>query len=80
MTISEHKLKETLQNNFPNAKIQCTDLAGDENHWEVSLSDECFAGKSLINQHKMVQEAVKDHDIHALSIKTIAINKENSND
>ncbi|MFT4718735.1 MAG: stress-induced morphogen [Rickettsiales bacterium] len=70
MTISESKLQEVLQGAFPKAEIKCTALASDDNHWEVFLKDDCFNGKSLIIQHKMVQESLKDHDIHALSIKT----------
>jgi len=70
MTISESKLKEALQEAFPKAQIKCTALANDDNHWEVLVKDDCFNGKPLIKQHKMVQEAVKNHDIHALSIKT----------
>jgi len=70
MTISENKLQEVLKEAFPSAQIKCTALKGDDNHWEVTLKGDCFKGKPLIQQHKMVQEAVKNHDIHALSIKT----------
>jgi stress-induced morphogen len=70
MTISRSKLQEILQEAFPKAQIECIALKNDDNHWEVSLKDDCFNGKSLILQHKMVQEAVKDYNIHALSIKT----------
>ena len=70
MTISANKLQEVLQDAFPSAQIKCTALVADDDHWEVMLKDDCFKGKSLIQQHKMVQEAVKNYDIHALSIKT----------
>jgi len=70
MTISENKLQEVLQDAFPNAQIKCTALASDDDHWEVFIKDDCFYNKTLIQQHKMVQEAVKSYDIHALSINT----------
>jgi stress-induced morphogen len=70
MTISKSKLQEILQEAFPKAEIKCTALKNDDNHWEVFVKDDCFNGKSLILQHKMVQEALKNQDIHALSIKT----------
>ncbi len=41
-------------------------------HFNVSIISDQFAGKSLINRHKMVYEALADlmeTDIHALSIK-----------
>ena len=41
-------------------------------HFNVSIISDQFSGKSLINRHKMVYEALADlmeTDIHALSIK-----------
>ena len=41
-------------------------------HFNVSIISDQFAGKSLINRHKMIYEALSDlmeTDIHALSIK-----------
>lgn len=70
MTILENELYEVLQKAFPKAQITCTALKNDDNHWEVLVKDDCFNGKPLISQHKLVQKAVKDHKIHALSIKT----------
>ena len=70
MPISETDLENALKKKFPAAKIACRDLAGDQDHWEVSIVDPVFDGQSRIEQHKMVQAAVSDHDIHALSIKT----------
>ena len=72
MPISEIDLENALRRKFPEAEIACRDLAGDQDHWEVSIVDPMFDGWSRIQQHKMVQEAVADHDIHALSIKTAA--------
>jgi stress-induced morphogen len=70
MTISQSLLQDSLQLHFPDATVTCKDLAGDDNHWEVTVFDKSFKGKTLIQQHRMVQQALSDHDIHALSIKT----------
>ena len=72
MPISEIDLENALKKKFPDAQIVCRDLAGDQDHWEVSIVDPVFQGRSRIQQHKMVQEAVVEYDIHALSIKTAA--------
>ena len=72
MPISETDLENALKKRFPDAQIACRDLAGDQDHWEVSIVDPVFEGRSRIQQHKLVQEAVVEHDIHALSIKTAA--------
>jgi stress-induced morphogen len=58
---------------LPNARVEITDLAGDDNHFQASIYSESFAGKSRIEQHKMVYEALGDKMggvLHALSIKT----------
>lgn len=70
MPISEEELESALKKKFPDAQIKCQDLAGDKDHWEVEIVDSVFQGQSRIQQHKMVQEAVAEYDIHALSIKT----------
>ena len=70
MAISKDKLHAVLSTAFPQGNIECRDLAGDEDHWEVAIQDSIFAGKSLIAQHKMVQNVLKSYAIHALSIKT----------
>ena len=70
MPITKTELDIALRAGFPEAEIAITDLAGDNDHWAVELRSTVFAGKSRITQHRMVQEAVAHHDIHALSIKT----------
>jgi stress-induced morphogen len=70
MPISQNILQESLQTHFPDAEVTCKDLAGDDNHWEVTITDKSFEGKPRIQQHKMVQKALSEHNIHALSIKT----------
>jgi stress-induced morphogen len=75
MAISNKKLEGIIRHTFPNAKIKITDLAGDQDHYSLEIEDNSFIGVSLINQHKMVKEAVKDilinNQLHALTIKTI---------
>lgn len=70
MPIHYDTLLATLRAAFADAQIECTDLAGDNDHWQVSITSSAFVGKSRIEQHKLVQHAVRMHDIHALSIKT----------
>lgn len=44
-------------------------------HFRVSISSAAFAGKSLLEQHRMVYAALDDMmqtDIHALSVKSRA--------
>jgi len=51
---------------------------GSETHFMVLLVSEEFEGKSLIDQHKMVNATLKEEfatSIHALSIKTMTKSK-----
>ncbi|MBL8642083.1 MAG: BolA family transcriptional regulator [Alphaproteobacteria bacterium] len=60
---------------LPDAQVELTDLAGDDNHFQAHIYSESFAGKSRIEQHKMVYTALGDKmggDLHALSIKTFS--------
>ncbi len=70
MPISESDLRAVLEQSFPEADITIQDLAGDNDHWAATIASNNFEGKSRIEQHRMVQEAVKGHDIHALQIIT----------
>ena len=65
----ESLIKEAL----PDAKIEIQDLAGDGNHYSATVISSQFAGKSKIQQHKMVYNSLKGkmgNELHALAIKT----------
>lgn len=71
MTIE--RLKSLLEENIPDSTARVQDLTGTMDHFAVDVVSPVFAGKSLIEQHKIVHAAVGDHltrEIHALQIKT----------
>jgi stress-induced morphogen len=66
-------LAKLLETHFPGARVTVRDLTGTSDHFYVEVVDPVFAGKSLIEQHKLVHQAVGAHlttSIHALQIKT----------
>ena len=71
MPITEHALRSLLETHFPEASIALEDMAGDDDHWSATIISPVFAGKTRIEQHRMVQNAVNGWDIHALAIKTL---------
>ena len=71
MPITQTELEESIQAAFPDAEIHIKDLAGDNDHWSLTVKDSSFEGLSRIEQHKLVQKAVADKNIHALQIKTL---------
>jgi acid stress-induced BolA-like protein IbaG/YrbA len=65
------RVKALIEAGLPDAKV---DVSGDGRHFEAVVVSAAFEGKSLIQRHRMVMEAVKaeiaSDELHALSIKT----------
>lgn len=62
-----------LKGAFPEAEITVTDLANDEEHYKIQVISPTFHGKTKIQQHQMVHQALKDvigGILHAASIIT----------
>ena len=58
---------------LPDAVINLQDLAGDNNHYAITVTSPSFAGKTRVLQHKMVMDALGPHmgtTLHALAITT----------
>ena len=70
MAASQERIINALRQAFESSDIECEPLVNDDEHWKVSIKSSQFAGKSLIQQHRMVQRALGHLDIHALSIQT----------
>jgi len=72
--ITPDEIKTTLANALPVSLVETQDLTGGGDHWQVILVSPAFEGKGLIDQHRMVNDALKeplaDQRIHALSLKT----------
>jgi len=64
-----------IKDRFPDAEIRIEDLAGDGDHYAATIVSEAFRGKSRVQQHQMVYDALKGHIggvLHALALKTTA--------
>lgn len=74
MTIAAAEIERLLRERFPAAEIRVTDFVGDGNHFEVRVADSSFASCSLLQQHRMVNEALKSrldsNELHAVRILT----------
>jgi stress-induced morphogen len=61
-----------IQAAIPDAEVQMRDLTGTQDHWEATVISQAFAGKSPIQRHRMVFDALAEEmkgPIHALSLK-----------
>lgn len=72
--MTPEQMKERLAQNYPNCKIEVYDLTGTQDHYEVFVESDKFAGLSRIQQHQHVMSCfgpeLKTGEVHALSIKT----------
>ena len=73
MAMNLKELENLIKEAFPDATVEIQDLAGDENHYSATVISSQFAGKSKIEQHKMVYNSLKGkmgNQLHALALKT----------
>ena len=73
MTMNFKELESLIKEAFPDATLEIKDLAGDENHYSATVISSKFNGKTKIEQHKMVYNALKGNmgnQLHALALKT----------
>lgn len=59
---------------IPDASVELKDLTGTKDHWEAVIVSGTFAGKTLIERHRMVFSALEEEmkgPIHALTLKTL---------
>ena len=74
MMITPEEIKEIVGKAFPVQLIETQDLTGGGDHWQLIIVSPAFEGKGLIDQHRMVNDALKaplaDQRIHALALKT----------
>ena len=73
MAMNVKELEALIKGAFPDATVEIQDLAGDGNHYSATVISSQFAGKSKIEQHKMVYSSLKGkmgNQLHALALKT----------
>ena len=73
MAMNVKELEALIKEAFPDAIVEIQDLAGDENHYSATVISSQFAGKSKIEQHKMVYSSLKGkmgNQLHALALTT----------
>jgi stress-induced morphogen len=76
MAMSADEIVSLIEADLPDAVIEMTDLAGDNNHWKAVITSSAFRGKSRVAQHQMVYAALKGSmdgaqgQLHALALET----------
>jgi len=73
MAMQEDEIISMIKEALPDAIIEMTDLAGDNDHWKAVITSAAFIGKSRVAQHQMVYAALKGNMggvLHALALET----------
>lgn len=73
MPMSAAEIEDMITTALPGAAVEMTDLAGDNDHWAAKVTAPQFAGKTRVQQHKMVYEALDGRMggvLHALQLTT----------
>jgi stress-induced morphogen len=73
--VASDPLKSLLQQAFPDAtELSVVDRTGGGDHFQVTVTSPRFEGLSLVDQHRLVYDALAtplaDGTIHELRIKT----------
>ena len=73
--VSPDVITAKIRRAIPDAEVTLRDLTGGGDHWEAVVVSEVFTGRSLIEQHRLVFDALAEEmkgPIHALTLKTFA--------
>ena len=77
MAMPAAELEALIKAALPDAEVEIRDLAGDGDHYAAHVVSGAFTGKSRVQQHKLVYEALGGRmggELHALQLTTAAPN------
>ena len=73
MPMDAQEIETRIKAALPDATIELVDLAGDGDHWQVTVTSGAFEGLNRVKQHKLVMNAFGTDmgtTLHALAITT----------
>jgi stress-induced morphogen len=75
MAMDAKSIEALIRQALPDAQVEIRDLAGDGDHYAASVVSAAFKGKSRVQQHQMVYQALQGRmggELHALALTTSA--------
>ncbi len=67
------QIEQLIRAGLPDATVEVRDPLNDRTHFEATVLSPSFQGKTKVQQHKMVYQALGDSfdgPLHALALKT----------
>lgn len=78
MPMNPADIEKLIRAALPDAKVTIEDLAGDGDHYAAHVVSAAFRGKTRVQQHQLVYDALKGRmggELHALALQTSAPEK-----
>ena len=75
MAIDAATIERLIKAGLPDAQVTIEDLRGDGDHYAAHVISAQFKGKSRVQQHQMVYQALQGRvgsELHALALQTSA--------
>jgi len=73
MPMDAGEIERLIRESIPDATVSIEDLRGDGDHYAAHVTSSQFAGKTRVQQHQMVYQALKGRmggELHALALQT----------
>ena len=73
MTMDAGEIERLIKAKLPDARVEIRDLAGDGDHYAAHVISSAFKGKTRVQQHQIVYEALQGQmggALHALALQT----------
>jgi stress-induced morphogen len=73
MPMDARDIESMIKAAIPDAQVTIRDLAGDGDHYAATVVSETFRGKSRVQQHQIVYQALQGQmggALHALALQT----------
>jgi stress-induced morphogen len=73
MPMQPGEIERLIKSQIPDAEVTIRDLAGDGDHYAATVISASFRGKSRVQQHQMVYDALRGQmggALHALALQT----------
>jgi stress-induced morphogen len=73
MAMSATEIERMIKAAIPEAQVQISDLRGDGDHYAALVKAPSFKGKTRVQQHQMVYDALRGrmgNELHALALQT----------
>jgi stress-induced morphogen len=75
MAMDAATIERLIKEGLPGAQVSIEDLRGDGDHYAAHIVSAQFKGKTRVQQHQMVFQALRGrmgNELHALAIQTTA--------